>query len=169
MFQSLRPNSQLYILHRDTAVLEKGSVVSISAPVPDYSAQAIFGRPQELIVDLVVKINNQDITFKRIPASRDIADSPGNNIVISCSRDAMNAEVISLKQQSSTILESVNYHKDVISKCDVILSELNPEFAEKQQQQNEINSLKTQVGEMSKNISELMELNRSLMLQLKKE
>lgn len=57
----------------------------------------------------------------------------------------------------------------MIANCDRILSELNPEFAEKQQQQIEINTLKTQVGEMSKNITELMDLNKKLMLQLKKE
>lgn len=57
----------------------------------------------------------------------------------------------------------------MITCFDRILTELNPELAEKQQQQSEINSLKNQVGEMSKSITELMELNRELMLQLKKE
>ncbi len=169
MFQSLRPNSQLYILHRSTAILEKGCVVSVSAPTPDFSKPPIYGQPQEMIVDLIVKINNQDIPFKKIPANRDVADSKGDNVVISCSREAMNAEVMSLKQQSSSILDSVNYHKDIIEKCDTILLDLNPEYAEKQQQQTEINSLKQQMGEMSKSIADLMELNEKLMTQLKKK
>lgn len=167
MFQSLRPNSQVYVLHKGTAVLEKGSVVRVSDPVPDYTAQ-MFGRPQELIVDLIVKINNQDVSFKKIPANRDIADSPGDNIVISCSRDAMNAEVVSLKQQSTAIVDSVGYHNDMIAKCDAILTELNPEFAEKKQQEKEISSLKEKLDEMSKNFEELLKLNKDL-LQLKKE
>lgn len=81
----------------------------------------------------------------------------------------MNAEIGSLKQKSAAIISSVDFHKEMITCFDRILTELNPELAEKQQQQSEINSLKNQVGEMSKSITELMELNRELMLQLKKE
>jgi cell division protein FtsB len=48
-----------------------------------------------------------------------------------------------------------------------MLSELNPEFAEKQQQQAEINELKTQVNDLSKNIANLMQINRDLIAKLK--
>lgn len=93
----------------------------------------------------------------------------GGWFVLSDSREAMNAEIGSLKQKSAAIISSVDFHKEMITCFDRILTELNPELAEKQQQQSEINSLKNQVGEMSKSITELMELNRELMLQLKKE
>lgn len=169
MFQSLRPNNQVFVLHKDRAILETGSVVSVSTPVPKYPVQQMFGPPQEMVVDLVVKINNQDVTYQKIPANLDIADFNNSNIVLSDNREAMNAEITSLKQKSITILNSIDFHKDMIANCDRILSELNPEFAEKQQQQLEINSLKIQMGEMSKSITELMELNKKLMLQLKKE
>lgn len=169
MFQSLRPNNQVFILHKDRALLETGSVVSVSMPVPKYPVQPMFGQPQEMVVDIVVKVNNQDVTYQKIPANLDIADFNNSNIVLSDSREAMNAEITSLKQKSITILNSIDFHKEMISNCDRILLELNPEFAEKQQQQLEINSLKTQMGEMSKSITELMDLNKKLMLQLKKE
>lgn len=169
MFQSLRPNNQVFILHKDRALLETGSVVSVSMPVPKYPVQPMFGQPQEMVVDIVVKVNNQDVTYQKTPANLDIADFNNSNIVLSDSREAMNAEITSLKQKSITILNSIDFHKEMISNCDRILSELNPEFAEKQQQQLEINSLKTQMGEMSKSITELMDLNKKLMLQLKKE
>lgn len=169
MFQSLRPNNQVFILHKDRALLETGSVVSVSTPVPKYPVQPMFGQPQEMVVDLVVKVNNQDITYQKLPATLDIADFGNSNIVLSDSREAMNSEITSLKQKSVTILNSIDFHKDMITNCDRILSELNPEFAEKQQQQLEINTLKTQMGELSKNMTELMELNKKLMLQIKKE
>ena len=47
-----------------------------------------------------------------------------------------------------------------------MLTLLNPEFAEKQRQEQEISSLKGQMAEMSKNMSDLMELNKRLMEQL---
>ena len=169
MFQSLRPNNQVFILHKDRALLETGSVVSVSTPVPKYPVQPMFGQPQEMVVDLVVKVNNQDITYQKLPATLDIADFGNSNIVLSDSREAMNSEITSLKQKSVTILNSIDFHKDMITNCDRILSELNPEFAEKQQQQLEINTLKTQMGKQKKNMTELMELNKKLMLQIKKE
>ena len=43
-----------------------------------------------------------------------------------------------------------------------MLSDLNPEFAEKQAQKEEIEILKNQMSDMSKNIEELMTANRLL-------
>lgn len=169
MFQSLRPNNQVFILHKDRAVLETGSVVSVSTPMPKYPVQPMFGQPQEMVVDIVVKVNNQDITYQKIPANLDIADFNNSNIVLSDNREAMNSEISSLKQKSIAIINSIDFHKEIISNCDKILSELNPEFAEKQQQQLEINSLKTQMGEMAKSITELMSMNKKLISQLNKE
>lgn len=167
MFQSLRPNNSVYILHKDRAVLEIGSVVSVSMPVPKYPSPTMFGQPQEMVVDLVVKVDNKDISYQKIPANLDIADFNGSNLVISDNRDAMNAEISSLKQKSQAIIDSVDFHKDMIINCDNLLSKLNPEFAEKQQQQIEINSMKSQMEEMSKNLTELMDLNKKLMAQIK--
>ena len=69
MFQSLRPNNQIYILKKDVPSLEVGSVVSVSNPIPKYPTN--FGQPQETILDLVVKINGQDVPFQKIPANLD--------------------------------------------------------------------------------------------------
>jgi hypothetical protein len=161
MFQSLRANNQVYILHRDgKPTLERGTVVSVTAPVPKYPLPQNFGHAPELVVDVVVKVNDQNITYKQLPANADIADFGSNGLhqVISTSRDAMNAEVSSMKQRSIDIINSVQFNQDVINGCDVILQMLNPEFAEKQQQQAEINGLKTQMTEMSRALSDLTSL-----------
>ena len=154
MFQSLRPNNQIYILKKDVPSLEVGSVVSVSNPIPKYPTN--FGQPQETILDLVVKINGQDVPFQKIPANLDIADFGTSGVVIADNRNAMNSEIASLKQKSKDILNSIDYHQKVVENCDKMLSDLNPEFAEKQAQQAEINALKLQVSDLSKNISELL-------------
>lgn len=162
MFQSLRPNNQLYILKKDKPSLEVGSIISVSTPVPKYQMQPSFGAHQEMVVDIVAKVNNQDVTYQKIPATADIADFGNSNIVISDNRDAMNSEILSLKKKSIDIINSVDYHKEVVTNCESILSELNPEFAEKQAQQKEINSLRDEVKEIAKNMAALMEVNRKL-------
>ena len=168
MFQSLRPNNQIFILHKDKPLLEVGSVVSVSIPSPKYPVPQVFGQPQELVVDIVAKINNQDVTYQKLPANLDIADFGNNGIVVSDNKLAMNSEIMSLKQKSVDAINSVNFHQQVIANCDKMLSDLNPEFAEKQQQQAEINELKTQVSDLTRDISSLMQMNKDLIAQLKR-
>lgn len=171
MFQSVRPNSPIYVFHKgDNPHLEIGYVTNQPVARPKYQVPPTFGQAQEMIVDLNVKINGQTLNFNSIPAQADIADSfsNGESIVISDSKEAMNAEILSLKQKSIDIINSVDFHKKLISNCDSVLSDLNPEFAEKQLQRIEIDGLKNKVEEMTKNISELMETNRMLVEKLSK-
>lgn len=169
MFKSLRPNNSVYILHKDTATMDIGTLVSVTNPIPKYQFQPMYTAPQEMVVDIVVNVNNQDVSYKQLPAHSDLADFGDNNIVITDNREAMNSEVMSLKQKSLSILDSVEYHKNLINCCDKMLADLNPEFAEKQNQQNEINQLKSNVSELSDKITKLLALNEQLTLQLKKE
>ena len=170
MFQSLRPNNQIYILHKDKPSLETGTVLSVSMPAPKYPMQPpMFGQPQEMVVDIVAKINNQDVTYQKLPANLDIADFGTNGIVVADNKLAMNSEIMSLKQKSIDALNSVDFHQRMIANCDKMLSDLNPEFAEKQQQQAEINELKTQVNDLTVNINNLMQMNKDLIAQLKRK
>ena len=169
MFQSLRPNNQIFILHKDKSLLEVGSVVSVSMPTPKYPVPQVFGQPQEMVVDIVVKVNNQDVTYQKLPANLDIADFGTNGIVVADNKLAMNSEIMSLKQKSVDALNNMDFHQQVILNCDKMLSDLNPEFAEKQQQQAEINELKTQVHDLTRGMSELMKVNKDLIAQLKRD
>lgn len=159
MFQSVRPNSPIYVLHKgDNPRLETGYVANQPIPKPKYQMPHTFGQPQEMIVDLVIKLNDASINLASIPANLDIADSysNGESIVISDSREAMNSEIISLKQKSLDLLNSVEYHKSLIASYDKILSDFNPEMAEKQAQQQEIAGLRNQIDELSKSMALLV-------------
>ena len=158
MFSNLRTNSQIYILHKEaTPYVEVGQVVSVSQPQPRFPITN-FMSPQELVVDVVVKINGNDITLQKLPANLDVADqgSATGALVITTSREAMNAEVDSLRQKSLGILNSVEYHQKIVQDCEVLLQRLNPEFAEQKQQKQEIDMLKTQMSEMMTGMRELM-------------
>ena len=87
-----------------------------------------------MIVDLVVKLNDISLNLNSIPANLDIADSysNGESVVISDSREAMNSEIISLKQKSIDVINSIKYHQSLVSQYDKLLSDFNPEVAEKQ-------------------------------------
>jgi hypothetical protein len=157
MFSNLRTNSQVYILHKESSpYVDVGTVVSVSQPVPKFPMNN-FMNQQELVVDVTVKINDSTVTLQKLPANLDIADQGINgNMVITTSREAMNAEVDALRQKSLGILNSVEYHQKVVQDCEVLLQRLNPEFAEQRQQKQEIDTLKAQMSEMMSGMKELM-------------
>lgn len=163
MFSNLRTNSQVYILHKESSpYVDVGTVISVSQPVPKFPMNN-FMNQQELVVDVTVKINDNTVTLQKLPANLDIADQGVNgNMVITTSREAMNAEVDALRQKSLGILNSVEYHQKVVQDCELLLQRLNPEFAEQRQQKQEIDNLKAQMSEMMLGMKELM-------AQLKKE
>jgi hypothetical protein len=68
----------------------------------------------------------------------------------------MNSEIISLKQKSVDLLNSMDYHKSLIASYDKLLSDFNPEMAEKQAQQQEIAGLRNQIDELSKSMALLV-------------
>lgn len=177
MFSNLRQNSTIYILHKDgKPYIETGSVTAVSAPRPKYPIPGAIGQiPQvETVVDVTVLINGQSVTLQGLPAQADIADSPsGGNVVVSASREAMNAEVSSMKSKSENILASIDTHKAIIGSCDEMLSFLNPEYAQVQQREKEMADMRNKMetmtrefGSMSEQMQQLMEINRTLISQL---
>lgn len=171
MFQSLRVNAPFFILHKDAnPYVETGTVVNVSAPQMKFPLPQNIGQPQEMVVDVTININGTNQTYQKLPANQDVADfGMAGNIVVATSRDALSAEVVGLKKRSSDIVESVEYHRGLLASYDSILQHLNPEYREKQQQQAEINELKAQLGQMSQSMTELMEMNKQLMADIKGE
>lgn len=157
MFSNLRTNSQIYILHKESSpYVEVGTVMNVSQPVPKFPMNN-FMNQQELVVDVTVKINDNNVTLQKLPANLDIADQGINgNMVITTSREAMNSEVDALRQKSLGILNSVEYHQKIVQDCEILLQRLNPEFAEQRQQKQEIDTLKAQMSEMMSDMKDLM-------------
>lgn len=172
MFQSLRQNSPIYIFHKGAnPLLEVGTVTNVPIPRAKYPSVPNFGQPQEMIIDLTVKVGDRVVNYSGLPATAEIADSSlnGDNVVVSDNRSAMNAEIFSYKQRSIDIINSVDQHKGIISGCDAILNDLNPEYAQKQQQDAKLTSLEEQMNVMAKNMQTLMESNKKLVEQLNRK
>ena len=143
MFSTLRQNSPIYILDKKgSPVLKKGIIESVS---PQRSKSGSFyGQPLDMVVDIVVNVDSSKEEFKNITASFSIAND--GNLVISESKEAMSTEVDSMLSISKQILESVDYHQEVIKKCEQILKDLNPQFAKDKLQEEKINNLEERIG-----------------------
>lgn len=85
-----------------------------------------------------------------------MADFANNgNVFLSCTREGINTEVQSMRQRSADVLASVDYHREIVSVCDKMIAQLNPEVAEKEKQQQEIASLREQINSLTGLIQEL--------------
>ena len=152
-FQNLRNNHQIYILKKDAIpILEIGKITNVSVPVPKYGNASMYN---DLVLDITVDIDGKITNFQKLPANGEIADF-GNNIVVATSKEAMNNELMSMKQRSLDIINSVELHQSIISGCDEILQMLNPEIAEKQRQEQENKQLREEINSLKEMFQEFL-------------
>lgn len=160
MFSALRQGSPFYILEKsDEPKLRIGSVVSVSQPTAKYSQTYIPNQSySEMVVDIVVKVGEEEVKFEKIPSNLSIANFGQNGMVVSESKEAMNTEVEGMLRNSRNILDSIPYHEKVVDVCDVMLRELNPQFAKEKMQEEKIASLESKVGGIEGKLDQIADL-----------
>lgn len=160
MFSGLRQGGIFYVLEKgEDMSLKIGQVVSVSNPQPknnQFGAMPTYGAPQELYVDVKVKIGEEIAEFKQLNANMNIANS--GNLVVSDSKDAMSAEVEGLLRNSKQIIESVPYHEKLLVACDAMLRELNPQFAKEKEQEEKIGALEERMGNIDDKLNKMFDL-----------
>ena len=157
MFQGLRTNSLFYVLDKgENPNLRIGHVVSVSNPQTKYPAfnNGFTPQPMETVVDVKVKLGDEEVDFKQLPANGQIAND--KNLVVSDNKDAMSAEVDAMLRQSKAILESVDYNKRVVESCEGMLQQLNPQIAKEKEQTEKINKLEGKVSGIEGKIDKMM-------------
>lgn len=157
MFQGLRTNSLFYVLDKgENPNLRIGQVVSVSNPQTKYPTfnNGFTPQPMETVVDVKVKLGDEEVDFKQLPANGQIAND--KNLVVSDNKDAMSEEVDSMLRQSKAILESVDYNKRVVESCEGMLQQLNPQIAKEKEQTEKINKLEGKVSGIEGKIDKMM-------------
>lgn len=158
MFSGLRQNSLFYILEKGDAVtLKIGQVVSVSNPQPKYNQYPTM-QPytQETTVDVKVKVGDDVMDFQKLPSNLSIVNFGQSGMVVSESKEAMSAEVEAMLRNSNDILDSIPYHKKVITCCDDMLRQLNPQFAKEKEQEEKIGALEQKMGGIESTLSKMM-------------
>ena len=157
MFQGLRTNSLFYVLDKgENPNLRIGQVVSVSNPQTKYPTfnNGFTPQPMETVVDVKVKLGDEEVDFKQLPANGQIAND--KNLVVSDNKDAMSAEVDAMLRQSKAILESVDYNNRVVESCEGMLQQLNPQIAKEKEQTEKINKLEGKVSGIEGKIDKMM-------------
>lgn len=151
MFSALRQGSILYILEKgETPSLKIGQIVSVTQP--NYNNYLVNNQT----VDINVKSGNETMDFKNVPSSQSVTSY--NNVIISETKELMSNEVDNLLQNSKSIINSIDYHNNVISSCEEILKELNPQFAKEKERDEDITNLKCKIGGIETKMDKILSL-----------
>lgn len=163
MFSNIRQDGIIYVLDKtNIPKLLVGRVSAVSNPVPKYSTtyNPIVPGGIETTVDISVNIDGKTYDFKKVPSNASIYGE--NGVVISESKEAMNAEVEAMQANSRKIIESVDFNKQVIESCDGIIAQLNPNIAKDKENDKKISDLEKQVASMNSALSDMNDMLKKL-------
>lgn len=167
MFSALRQGNPFYILEKGSEIkLKIGQVESVSSPKAKYVTPDItnaFAMNMQMVVDINVLVDNEKLEFTQVPSNLSIADFGSNGIVISENRESILAELSGLLQTSKSILDNIDYHKNIVDQCEKAIKLLNPTFAKEKEHEaaiedltSQINSFKNEIGSVKDNVSKIL-------------
>ena len=160
MFSGLR-NNILYILAKtdDGLKVQTAQVVSVSNPQPKYkqfnAATPNFTAQPEM-VDVKVKVDNEELEFKQLGANLSIANS--GNLIVSDSREAINAEIDGIVAMSRQHIEATPFHEKIIATSDDVKRIINPAFAKEKEQEEKIGMLEEKMSGIEGTLNQMMGL-----------
>ena len=145
MFSQLRQGSQVWILDKSgkTPELKMGQVMNIPQVVPTYNTQnpAMTGFQPEMVVDVTVKTDSKEYELKKLHANLQIEARDDIKAVISDTQESMLQEIEAMSAQSKQIVDSQDYHREVLNKCEQWRRMLNPRYEKEQKRDEQIEAL----------------------------
>lgn len=162
MFQGLTQGATVQVLYRNIPRVADGRVISISTHMPTFNPQQPMAMMNGPVTDITVQIGNETIPFAGLPANGVVANFPEKGLFLATDRSAVLREVEAMAAASRQVLESVPAHQKMVSDCEALLIELNPELKKDAEQTREMASLRNEVAE-------LKDLLRAALEQTKKE
>lgn len=149
---------QLYIFEKgDSPSMKQAIVESISNPMPKYQTSfPAFGQPMEMVVDIKAKVGDESMEFKQLPSGQSVYTY--NNVVVTDSKEAMNAELENAMRTSKSVLDSVPMHENAIKCYNKFLMELNPQFAKEKQQEDRISGMEGRMLGIEQSLSSIQGL-----------
>ena len=145
MFSNLSQNSILYVLDiNGTPKVLSGPIERVTIPRPKYNS---FNPNMEMVVDIIATLNGERREFKGVP-NNTIADFGDDSFVLAESKDVLNSYINAMLQNSRSIINSVDKHKQRVNKYEEALQELNPSIKANKEKDKAIQSLQDQVSEL---------------------
>lgn len=160
MFNGLREGSLFYILHKgENPRLRIGQVMAKSDPRGKNGMPVQpYGFPQETVVDVTVKADDETYTFDSLNSNDTLRFYPEKNVVISDNREQMLAEIDAWERTSAQALETMKYHENVVSIAPQMKCQLNPQLAKEREQEQKIGALEGKITGMENTLCNIQEM-----------
>lgn len=148
MFQSLTQGSIITILYKNVPRVADGRIISVNTHMPQFNPQQPMAMMNGPVTDITVQAGNDTIPFAGLPASGVVANFPDKGLFIATDRSAVVREVESMAAASKQVLESVPAHQKMVSDCEALLVELNPERKKEALQTQEMSAMRDEIAEL---------------------
>lgn len=150
MFQGLSQGATISVLYRNIPKVADGKVLSVSTHLPQYNPQQPLAMMNGPVTDITVQVGSDTIPFVGLPANGVVANFPDKGYFIATDKTAVLREIESMIASSKQVLESVPDHERLVSSCEALLLELNPEKKKEAEQAKEMTDLRNEIAELRK-------------------
>lgn len=162
MFKELRKGSLVYVLNTsDIPHYYTGIVSSVSDPYFPQLQPGQFNPLQQQYVNISVNVNGVTEQYQQLPVNSVITTN--GNVTVSCSQDALSNEVNALLRTSNDVINSIDKHRMIAEKCEDILKDLNPQYAQSKEQEEKIQKLEAELAGIKKQLGGLDRIEQLLL------
>lgn len=154
MFGALRQGSAFFVLDKQNGpTLRIGSVVSVTQPTGYNSMPWLQNMPGQTVDALVKFDDGTQEEYKQLQANQAIAVY--GNVVVAETRELMTQEVDNMARSSKNLLDTVDYHRGVLVKCEEMMRRLSPSFAKDKETDERLNTLERGLGDIKQMLAEM--------------
>lgn len=148
MFSILNQGSSIYILDKTDGIkLYIGQIQSISQPKG-------FGMQQA--IDIKVSVDGNIKEYSQIPCQNSIVSYNNGQVILSETKQGLQNEVEGIMNSSQQILQNIDKYEQNIKDCELILKQLNPQFAKDKERDERLDSLENKFNGVETKIDKLI-------------
>ena len=150
MFSALSQGSNIYLLDKTSSPkFLVGEVVGVTQPKYSFN---------QATVDLKVKVEDSIQEFNNLPSINSFVTYNNGKLFISETKQAIQSEVESILTNSQNIINNIDTYKQNIEDCEIILSQLNPQFAKDKERDDRLQNLEDRFGNVESKLDKIFEL-----------
>lgn len=153
LFKDLKTGYQVYLLHKVPLLkVTIGKVVAVS-PSRFPQTQGNF-QTMQMVVDVTIEEDGTSKTYT-IPDSLSVTYA-GNELVIATEREGVLKEVESIKALNEDELSKTEVRRTMVTECEKIIAEWNPQFKEKRETEERFTKIETSMLDLKGMLSDLI-------------
>ena len=143
IFRDIKQGYPVYILNKRELTISQGKVAS--AGFPRLDTNPMTGKT-EMVVDVSVDDGSGKTGSYVIPEGLSVTYA--GDLVLSTEKSGLSGEVEAMRSAAEQALASVDRQREIVDKAGALLSELNPAYREKAENDRRFDALEGSVGEL---------------------